>query len=83
MDITWRSAVTAVVVACHPSDVLCDGPGQVLHAALPSSSPSPPSIQGHVQSLLLAVAEHRDPSERTHGQTKILYTQPPITRLNG
>lgn len=65
-DITCSSTVTAFVVSWHPSDVVSDGPGQILHAALHTFSPPPPSIQCHIQCLLLTVAEHRDPSEHTN-----------------
>lgn len=71
--ITWSSAVTAVVVSRHPSNVLGDRPGQILHAALPASSASPLPIQSYIQSLLLTVAEHRDPPELTRRQTKHIY----------
>lgn len=68
-SITWSSAVTAVVVSWHPSDVISDGPGQILHAALLTPSPLPPPVQRHAQSLLLTVTEHRDPAEHKHRYT--------------
>lgn len=80
--ITWSSAVTAVVVSRHPSNVLGDRPGQILHAALPASSASPLPIQSYIQSLLLTVAEHRDPPELTRRQTKHIYYPHFFFRIN-
>lgn len=62
--ITWSSTVAAAAVSWHPFDVISDGPGQILHAALSRASSSPAPIQGHTQSLLFAVTEHRDPAEQ-------------------
>lgn len=53
--------VAALPVPRHASDLLDDGPGQLLLAGLPSTLCL---AEGHVQCLLLAVAEDRHPAAR-------------------
>lgn len=57
---TCRATVAAQLVARHAQHILDDGFGEVLQAVLAGAALL--AAEGHVQGLLLAVGQHRDPA---------------------